>query len=85
MARPEVTGRRQGGRVDPFAPPRLGLTIVEFCRRWNISISTFYSWRKAGVAPKVTQPAGKYGRAFITLEAEAAWARQHAQAAELVA
>ena len=80
MSRPEVTGRRSGANIDPSEPPRLSLTIAEFCRRWNISRSTFYNWRKAGIAPLVTQPCQR-GRAFITTENEAAWARQLAAGA----
>lgn len=76
VARPEITSRRGARAERSLEPPRVGLTIMEFCRRWNISHSTFYNWRRAGVAPVVTQPAGPGGRAFISTENEAIWARQ---------
>jgi hypothetical protein len=81
MARPEVTGRRltAGRKIN-----RAGKSIAEFCRDWNIGRATYYLWRKQGLAPAVTQPAGPRGRAIITPESEAAWAARHTSLAAAV-
>jgi hypothetical protein len=75
MARPEVTGRKI---------QRAGKSISEFCRTWNIGRATFYNWRKLGLAPAVTQPAGPGGRAIITPESEEAWKRAHTSLAAVI-
>jgi hypothetical protein len=74
MARPEVTGRRPaaGRKVN-----RAGKTIAEFCSDWDIGRATFYLWKKQGLAPAVTQPAGPGGRVIITPESEAQWKARH--------
>lgn len=49
---------------------RKAVTIAEFCRAWNISVPTFYRWKKQGLAPDVLSIGGVRR---ITREAEAAW------------
>jgi hypothetical protein len=82
MARPEVTGRkikRQKTATQRERSPATGVgkTITQFCRDWDIGKATFYLWKKQGLAPAVTQPAGPGGRALITPASEAAWAARH--------
>jgi transposase-like protein len=65
---------RRKRRPAQSSPPseRPNKTIAEFCRDYDISPATFFNWRKAGVAPALTQPLPG-GRALITPESEAAW------------
>jgi hypothetical protein len=72
MAAPEITGRKPFGA----APPRAGKTVAEFCASYTISRRTFDNWKRKGIAPAVTQPAGPGGRQVITTEAEAEWKRR---------
>jgi hypothetical protein len=52
-------------------PRRGSRTIKEWCEFRHYSIGTFYTMRRNGVAPKVSQPPGAPPR--ITDEADAAW------------
>jgi hypothetical protein len=67
--RPEVTGGHDA-------------TVGGFCRRKNISRSTWNNWRRQGLTPDTVQPAGRGGKHIITPEAEAAWDQKHTVAAE---
>jgi hypothetical protein len=82
MARPDRSGRRlPTGRKVNYA----GKTISQFCRDWDIGRATFYLWKKQGLAPAVTQPAGPRGRVIITPESEEAWKRAHTSLAGVIA
>jgi hypothetical protein len=63
---------------------RAGLSIAEFCRLYGVAPRTFYNWRKRGVAPAVTQPAGPGGKVIITDEAQQAWRRAHTGLAAVI-
>jgi hypothetical protein len=68
--RPEITGAR-----DP--------SLAGFLRRQGISRSTWNGWRKKGLTPRYTQPAGPHGKIIISEPDEMAWMAAHiAQAAE---
>ena len=60
---PQVTGRRFGG----------SFTIAEWCKYRRLSISMYYKLRARGKAP-VTLPVGRHQT--ITVESDAAWARE---------
>ena len=78
-------------RVEPLSntarfrklPRPASSSIAEFCARWRISENTFRNWRRAGVAPEVTQPFPR-ARPSITAEAEAAWVQQYTQGGKAV-
>jgi hypothetical protein len=59
----QVTGRRSGG----------SFTIPEWCNHRRISVSMFYKLKAQGKAPS-TLPIGRHQT--ITVEADAAWARE---------
>jgi hypothetical protein len=75
---PEAAGKK----TDAIAP--IGKTISEFCLAYRISRRTFENWRKRGIGPAVTQPAGPGGWGFITLENELAWVRAHSSVAAAI-
>ena len=52
-------------------PKRGSRTIKEWCEYRHFSVGTFYTMKRKGVAPKVSQPPGAPPR--ITYEADAAW------------
>ena len=75
MARPEVTGRKSSAQSDDLD----AFSIVEFCRRHEISRSTFYNLRKIGQGPRETRI---MRRIVITRASAAAWLkRQEKQSA----
>ena len=51
-------------------PPKLALTIREFCDSHNISPAFFYMLRKAGKAPRVMHVGA---RRLISIEEAARW------------
>jgi len=51
---------------------RMPLSIGEWCAVHHICRATFYVWRKAGLAPALTQPIPG-GRATISADATKAW------------
>ena len=67
------------------AVARAGLSISEFCARYNVSRATYYLWQKAGVGPHVLQPGGRRGRVIIPLESEIAWRERHTAIASATA
>jgi hypothetical protein len=81
MARPKVTGRAGSlaarNRRKQTAVKHKFKTRAEFCRDWNISLSTYDIWKRKGLGPREWQPGGPRGIVWITPEAETAWARQH--------
>jgi hypothetical protein len=66
------------------AVARAGLSISEFCARYNVSRATYYLWQKAGVGPHVLQPGGRRGRVIIPTEAEIAWRERHTALAGII-
>jgi hypothetical protein len=51
-------------------PPKLALTIVEFCEAHGISQALFYQLQKVGEGPRVM---AVRGRRLISIEAAKAW------------
>ncbi len=79
MARREITGRKPGATPpdqDDNEPPRLALSIQQFCQAHSISEDFFYKLKRQGEAPRLM----KVGtRTLISLEAAAEWRLQHEQ------
>jgi hypothetical protein len=74
----EVAGKKTGPAL------RAGKTIAEFCRAYGFSRRTFDNWRKKGIGPAVTQPAGPGGWGLITPENEDAWLRAHSRVTAVI-
>jgi hypothetical protein len=70
-----VARKRTSKRARPLPPdvPPAGLSPAQFCRRYQISRSTFEAWRRAGCGPAELQPQGKGGHIRITEQAEREW------------
>lgn len=76
----DIIGRKQQQprkQARPRATPALGKTPAQFRTDWGIARSTWDDWKRRGLAPAVTQPAGPGGRQIITAENEMEWARRH--------
>ena len=56
----------------PLPPPRLALSILEFCKAHGISEGFFYKLKKHGEGPREMKVGA---RTLITLEAAADWRR----------
>ena len=67
MARPEVTGKKTESTEE-----RDCYSILEFCRRHNISHGTYYNLRNLGLGPR---EARALKRVLITKESAADWRR----------
>lgn len=65
---------RAGDLVSPGNnPPKLGLSIGEFCEAYGISRGTFYNLEKIGKAPRTMQIGS---RRIIAVDSLANWNRQ---------
>jgi hypothetical protein len=85
MARREVTGRKLGVSADLTPPPpRLALSVVEFCAAFGISEDFFYKLKRQGQAPRLMKVGA---RTMISMEAANEWriAREAEAAAKIAA
>jgi hypothetical protein len=91
MARLEVTGNKPGVSANQSnpkkkepPPPRLALSILEFCAAFGISDDFYYKLKRQGQGPREMK-VGK--RTLISLAAADEWRieRERATAAEIVA
>ena len=90
MTRPEVTGKNPGVSSDLpkskddelLPPPRLALSILEFCAAFGISDDFYYKLKRQGQGPREMK-VGK--RTLISLAAADAWRieRERATAGEM--
>jgi predicted DNA-binding transcriptional regulator AlpA len=92
MARREVTGKKPGVSTtlikrEPTptpTPPRIALSIPEFCAAFGISEDFFYKLKRQGQAPRLMRVGT---RTLISMEAADEWrkAREQATAVETTA
>jgi predicted DNA-binding transcriptional regulator AlpA len=72
-ARPEITGKHTGitaSKAERPNPPKLALTIPEFCQAHGISEAFYYELQKRGKGP-LTMAVGR--RRLISLEDAKRW------------
>jgi hypothetical protein len=70
MPRANASGKGQPETVS--SPPRLALSIAQFCEAHNISVGFFYKLKKQGGGPREMKVGG---RTLITFESAAEWRR----------
>src|SRR5215813_13964984 len=81
MGRKKVTGKSEPVIDGPIPPPRLALSILEFCDAHGISEGFYYKLKKQRKGPREMR-LGK--RTLVTFESAAEWRRERelASAAE---
>ena len=81
MGRKKVTGKSEPVVGEPIPPPRLALSILEFCDAHGISEGFYYKLKKQRKGPREMR-LGK--RTLVTFESAAEWRRERelASAAE---
>ncbi|MBT1511786.1 hypothetical protein KIP88_14840 [Bradyrhizobium sp. SRL28] len=83
MARPEVTGKKLGSSKKKSdsnlpPPPRLAMSIPEFCEAHGLSEGMYYKMKKQGLGPRLMKCGS---RSLVTFEAAADWRREREAAA----
>jgi predicted DNA-binding transcriptional regulator AlpA len=81
MGRKKVTGKSEPVVEEPIPPPRLALSILEFCDAHGISEGFYYKLKKQRKGPREMRLGT---RTLVTFESAAEWRRERelASAAE---
>ena len=94
MARREVTGRKPGvsnhlvksglpdPQDEPIPPPRLAMSIPEFCVAVSISEDFFYKLKRQGQTPRVMKVGA---RTLVTVAAAKEWISEREAEAKIEA
>jgi predicted DNA-binding transcriptional regulator AlpA len=93
MARREVTGKKpgvstilinraEGDELTPPPPPRIALSIPEFCAAFGISEDFFYKLKRQGQAPRLMRVGT---RTLISMQAADEWRIERERAAKVQA
>jgi predicted DNA-binding transcriptional regulator AlpA len=79
MPKPKRTPRQEQPEALTPPPPKLAMSISEFCEAHGFSVALFHKLRKKGQTPRLMKLGA---RTLISLEAAAAWRERQENASK---